>query len=515
MNGNLLLLLAGILFSAIVIAITIIANKTRHPKALVVLFFTEMWERFSFYGMKALLIAYMSKELLMKDEPCSHMYGVYMALVYTFPIVGGYVADKYLGFRKTILLGGILMAIGHLVLALPSKETFFIGLGFLIGGNGFFKPNISSFLGKFYETKKELRDEAYSIFYMGINVGALLGGLMCSYLGTTFGWHWGFGVAGILMIAGLIVFLINFPYLEDKGLSPIPEVLSKPVFSFITQEHLIYIGGFLAIPFFIWSVTNYEITEAIFSYSFTISILILLYQCYLYRGNGGRNLFVATILIAASSLFWAFFEQGGGSLNFFAERNVDTMGLDYKMVNNNLNPFFVILLSPVFGFLWTYLERKHGEVSFSTRFALGFIILGSGFYAFILGSKLANAEGMVDMGWFALGYLLISVGEMLVSPVGLSMVSKLSPPKITGMVMGVWFLASGFGHSLAGKIGAMMAIPEGDHGEMLGGFERLAIYSDVFSKITWGCVITGVVIWVFFYVKHIFLKAEKGEEVLN
>jgi proton-dependent oligopeptide transporter, POT family len=297
--------------------------------------------------------------------------------------------------------------------------------------------------------------------------------------------------------------------LEDRGHSPVPELMNKEVAPSVKMEYLFYIAGFAIVPLFVWSVAHYKIVESIFSYSFIAAICLLLYQCYVYRGNGGKNLLIATILIAASSVFWAFYEQGGGALNFFAERNVNMHNLDYKMVNNNLNPFYIILLSPVFGFLWTYMERKYGEVSFSSRFALGFIILGAGFYSFIVGANNASAEGMVGLGWFALGYLFISIGEMFVSPVGLSMVSKLSPPKITGMVMGVWFLASGFGHSLAGKIGAMMAIGNDDSGAMLGGVERLAVYTGVFYKITMAAVVTGVVIWVFFLLKDKMMIQEE------
>ena len=509
MSGNLILLTFGAIFSTCVIVAVIIANKSKHPKALFILFFTEMWERFSFYGMKALLVAYMSKVLLIDDEPVNLMYGAYMAMVYTFPIVGGYVADKLLGFRKTILLGGVLMAIGHLVLAIPSQDTFFLGLGFLIGGNGFFKPNISSFLGKFYKEKQELNDEAYSIFYMGINVGAFIGVLTCAYLGKQVNWHLGFGVAGIFMMLGLTVFLLNRGSLENLGYSPNPELLNKKLGNYFKIEWIIYLVAFLLIPVFVFLLKNYEILDYGFSFSFIAAIGILLYQSYLYKGEGGNNLLIATILIAFSSLFWAFYEQGGGALNFFAARNVNTLGMEPEMINNSLNPFYIILLSPIFGYYWTYLERKKAPWSFSTRFALGFILLGIGFYAFIIGAKLSDAEGMVGMGWFALGYLFISIGEMFLSPVGLAMVSKLSPPKIVGMVMGIWFLATGYGQFLAGKIGAMMAIPKNDAGEMLSGIERLAIYTNVFEKITIVSISFGIFIIILFYLKNTLHKRSK------
>lgn len=502
MNSNLLLLLFGAVFSACVIAAAIVANRAKHPAALFVLFFTEMWERFSFYGMKALLVAYMSKVLLIEDEPVNLMYGAYMALVYTFPIVGGYVADKLLGFRKTILLGGVLMALGHLVLAIPSTDTFFLGLGFLIGGNGFFKPNISSFLGKFYTEKQALSDEAYSIFYMGINVGAFIGVLTCAYLGKQIDWHLGFGVAGIFMMLGLMVFMLNRHHFGDLGYSPSPSLLNQKVASYLKVEYFIYLVAFALIPIFVFLLKNYQILDYGFSFSFLAAIGLLLYQCYVHRQEGGENLLIATILIACSALFWAFYEQGGGALNFFAARNVNTLGIEPEMVNNSLNPFYIILLSPVFGYLWTYLERKNKPWSFSTRFALGFILLGIGFYSFVVGAKFCSPEGMVGLGWFALGYLMISIGEMFLSPVGLAMVSRLSPPKIVGMVMGIWFLATGYGQFLAGKIGALMAIPKDDAGEMLSGIQRLAIYTGVFEKITAVSIIFGIIILLFFTIKN-------------
>src|SRR4051812_44157264 len=244
---EIIIIIVGAIFSAMMIGVAWFINHKEHPQALWMLFFTEMWERFSFYGMRALLILFMTNVLLFKDVEANMRYGAYNALVYTMPLIGGYIADKFLGFRKSIVLGGILMAIGHLVLAIPSLTTFYLGLGFLISGNGFFKPNISSFLGRFYTENDPRKDAGYSIFYMGINIGAFLGSALCGYLGQKINWHLGFGVAGVFMILGLVVFLSFQRILEDKGHSPEPEKMQQKRFG-VKNEWLLYAFGFAFVP---------------------------------------------------------------------------------------------------------------------------------------------------------------------------------------------------------------------------------------------------------------------------
>ncbi len=464
MDLDIIIVIIGAIFSGLMIAVAWSINRRTHPKALWLLFFTEMWERFSFYGMRALLILYMTHQLGFHDKEANLQYGAYNALVYTMPLLGGWLADRFLGFRKSIVLGALLMSLGHLVLAIPSHATFFLGLGLLISGNGFFKPNISSFLGKFYESNDPRKDTAYSIFYMGINVGAFLGSALCGYLGQKVSWHWGFGVAGFFMVIGLVTFLVfSKSVLGDKGLPPHPEVLAKK-HAGIPFSWLLYGLAFLLVPVLMTLVRLHEITDWLLPILGVLTISSVIYLGAKEPKQAGEQLWAALIMIVLSILFWGFYEQSGGSLNLMAERNVDmNLGgtvLPSAMVNNSVNPFYIILLTPVFGWMWTWLSKRGIEPSSPLKFGIAFLLLGVGYYVFVLGGKTGAATGLMPLWFFLLGYFLITSGELFLSPIGVAMVTKLSPPRMVGFLMGVWFLAAAFGHHLAGFIGSKMAIPE-------------------------------------------------------
>jgi len=315
---------------------------TNHPKQLYMLFFAEMWERFSFYGMKALLLAYMVTQLKF-DEPKGYaILGSYAALVYTMPMFGGMMADRFLGLRKAVMYGGILMTIGHLVLALPQDWSFFYGMAFIICGNGFFKPNVSSLVGTLYADNDPRKDSAFSIFYMGINIGAALGGLLCGYVGQKINWHYGFGLAGIFMAIGLIVFYLGKNSLQHRGLPPHPETLKRRLFAGLSTEVIIYAATLLIIPVIVALFNQYEIMDYIMFGLGALSISYILFIAFQMEQEARFKLFAALILIIFSSLFWAFYEQNAGSLNLFAMRNVDMRvgGVDLPplSVNNFSRP---------------------------------------------------------------------------------------------------------------------------------------------------------------------------------
>ena len=457
------LIVIGTLFSAIMIGVAYSINKTDQPKQLWLLFFTEMWERFSFYGMRALLILFLTNVLLYEDKEANMQYGSYNALVYTFPLIGGWIADRYLGFRKSIVLGGILMAIGHLVLAIPSINTFFLGLGFLVTGNSFFKPNISSFLGRFYTANDPRKDAGYSIFYMGINIGAFLGGALCGYLGQEISWHLGFGVAGGFMVLGLLIFLIFKHHLGEEGHSPNPQFLAKKTVG-ISNEWLFYIIAFLTVPIMASLVTLYEVKLIISVPLGILSVLYILYISFQFEKAEREKLWAAVVLILSSVIFWGFYEQSGGSLNLMAERNVNMQvgasHLPSAMVNNSINPFYIVFLSPILAFLWKWLNKRNIEPSIPIKFGLSFLFVAIGYGLFFIGGLKGAAAGLMPLVFFLGGYFFITTGELFLSPIGLSMVTKLTPLKMVGFVMGLWFLASAFGHDLAGWIGTKMAIPK-------------------------------------------------------
>lgn len=484
---EILILIAGTLFSAAMIGVTWFINHHNHPRALWVLFFTEMWERFSFYGMRALLMLYMTQVLLFADKDANQQYGAYNALVYTMPLIGGWIADRLLGFRKSIFLGGVLMAIGHLVLALPSSTTFFLGLGFLISGNGFFKPNISSLLGKFYGENDVRKDAGYSIFYMGINIGAFLGSAACGYLGQKINWHLGFGLAGVLMVLGLVVFASLQYMLEEKGHSPAQHQLDEKKFG-IRSEYWLYALGFAMVPLAMMLVKFYQITNYIMIPLGVAAVAYIGWVSMQQEKAVREKLWACTLLIFFSIVFWGFYEQSGGSLNLMALRNVDMQVgstlLPSAMVNNSINPFYIILLSPLFAVMWRFLARNNAEPNTPIKFSIAFLLLGLGYYVFVWGGNVGAASGYMPLIYFAGGYFLITSGELFLSPIGLSMVSKLSPAQMVGYMMGVWFLASAFGHDLGGWIGAQMAIPEAHaDGSLFTAAESLPIYMNGCKEI--------------------------------
>ncbi|MCC6515186.1 MAG: peptide MFS transporter [Chitinophagales bacterium] len=461
-----------------------------HPKQLALLFFTEMWERFSFYGMRALLMLFMVQQLQYADVKANLIYGTYTALVYLMPLFGGIAADKILGYRKAIILGGVLMAVGHLVLAVPTEWSFFAGMAFLISGNGFFKPNISSMVGKLYAPDDARRDSAFSIFYMGVNLGAAIGGLLCGYIGQKINWHYGFGLAGIFMVVGLITFVIGQKSLGNIGLVPKNEngdAVAKQ------NQILVYVISLAIVPLFIFLFNHYTLMGKIMFPICIIATITMVAIAYQQEKEARDRMLTAIVLVAFSVLFWAFYEQGGGSLNLYTERNVNTFGFPAAAINNFINPFYIILLSFPFAWLWISLANKGKEPSTPMKFSLSFFQLGIGFFLFVIGAKLAF-DGRVSFLWYALGYLMLTTGELCISPIGLSMITKLSPPKFTGMMMGFWFLASALGQHLAGLIGTLMAIPSESGETTVSAVDSLNIYSGVFMKIFYVSIGGGLVL---------------------
>ncbi|MGE6219393.1 peptide MFS transporter [Nubsella zeaxanthinifaciens] len=437
--------------------------NTKHPKQLYLLFFTEMWERFSFYGMKALLLAYMVTQLNF-DEPKGYaILGAYSALVYTMPMFGGMLADKFLGYRRAIIFGGIMMAIGHIVLAIPQDWSFFYGMAFIICGNGFFKPNISSLVGTLYENNDPRKDSAFSLFYMGINVGAALGGLLCGYVGQQINWHYGFGLAGIFMVLGLIVFIIGKTSLKEKGL-PLTNKLNEKVLGFIKIEYLIYLLTLVVLPVIVTLFNYYEALDSIMLVLAVISVAYVLYVASKLEKIAKFKLLSALIMVVVSTFFWAFYEQNAGSLNLFAMRNVDmhVFGLELPAlsVNNFLPPAWVVVLSLFFAALWPWLNKRGWEPSTPGKFAFSFIFVAIGFFTFYLACQASLDHGLIPLLAFVGGYFFIICGEMCISPVGLSMITKLSPVNIVGLMMGIFFFYTAIGEFLAGKIGALMSIPK-------------------------------------------------------
>ena len=588
-----------------------------HPVGLFTLFFAEMWERFSYYGMRALLVLYMIKGFLgLNDGAAYAVYGAYTALVYATPFIGGLLADRLLGARKAVVLGGVLMAAGHLLMTIETRVAFYGALALLIAGNGFFKPNISTIVGSLYPSGSPKRDGGFTLFYMGINLGAAMSPLVCGYIGETYGWHYGFGLATAGMLVGVAVFvapvrltqaLIGFGalgtalamlFLQNNvyqllvnlfvGASllvaavaalvalnrgGLPEEAGAPPAAATERPRWpVYAGVAVSIPVFALLVQHNEVAGKILIVFGGAAFVWLVIQAARSPKVERERLFVVLVLMFFSMLFWAFFEQAGSSINNFTDRNVDRvietrevaaadvgqslelrvpletadpalaalpaltqeqLGYDagrgkpftlsdlsalrtaasadpardktilsWPLVSSNVgmgvggaeipaslfqaaNPIFIILFGLVFTFLWSFLAARGREPSTPVKFAFGLLLLGLGFVALWYGAETADARGMVGVSWLLLGYLLHTTGELCLSPVGLSMVTKLSPAKIVSTVMGAWFLATAFSNYLSGLIAQLTGV-HGEEGEVQiipSPSQTLHLYGDVFGQI--------------------------------
>jgi POT family proton-dependent oligopeptide transporter len=473
--------------------------QLNHPRGLYILFFTELWERFSFYGMRALLVLYLTKEMLYGDDRAYGIYGAYGALVYTTPVLGGLLADRVLGYQQAIILGASLMALGHFCLAVPHPLFFYAALALLIAGNGLFKPNISSLVGQLYEQNDPRRDGGFTIFYMGINIGAFLAPLACGFIGQTYGWHYGFGLAGIGMLIGLGVFLVGRDRLEGRG-SPSDEFAFDPWSRGLSVLKMIYLGILLVIPVLGLLVLYHQVTGWLLIAVGAAALLWLSYLALHSPEVERERLFVVAILTFFAVIFFAFFEQAGSSINLFTDRNVDRSIFGWTAPASMFqatNPLFIILLAPLFATLWPRLSRRGLEPSTAVKFALGILQLAAGFAMLSLGAELGGNDGRTSIVWLLLGYLLLTTGELSLSPVGLAMVTRLAPARVVGALMGIWFLSSAFAHYIGALIAKLTSAPESGVMTALAPTATILAYGEVFADIAQvamavGCVLLAV-----------------------
>jgi POT family proton-dependent oligopeptide transporter len=466
-----------------------------HPRALWNLFGTEFWERFMYYGMRAILAVHVAAAFFSQmgeqaASEASKTYGGYTAMVYMTGILGGYIADRILGYQRSIMLGGVLMAIGMFMLMAPDLTTFLLGLAVVVVGNGLFKPNISTMVGKLYAPGDARRDSGFTIFYMGINAGALLAPIVCgTWVGAIYGYRWGFFTAGMGMILGLVVFQVVKHWLGHVGTAPSDRdgkksmiqvvigaaLLVVPVYFLLSQSDVL--GGLLIVmmlalvAYFIWSGVQSGDKAQLHRY---IAMMIL---------------------FAANILFWALFEQAGSSLNFLARDFVNMPTIFGYEVHftafQSINPIFIILLAPVFAAMWPALDRANWNPSIPRKFGYGLIGAAVGFYVLVFAIEYTVGEnGKISWTWLTLTYLIHTMGELCLSPIGLAMVTKLARPHETGLAMGGWFLSIAMANFVAGRIAAIATAGGGGHGEAAG---SLAQYSEVFMQLfTIGIVIAAV-----------------------
>ncbi len=596
-------------------------QRIGHPPGLFVLFFAEMWERFSYYGMRALLVFYMTKGFLhYADNRAYAVYGAYTALVYATPFLGGMLADRLLGARRAVILGGLLMAAGHLVMTVQSTTAFFTALALLICGNGFFKPNIGTIVGSLYAPNSPKRDGGFTLFYMGVNLGAALSPLLCGYIGETYGWHYGFGLATVGMLIGLAVFVaptsvtramisagavaaaglmfwgqrgdavmlaVNTPVAvallvaagvaawattaggipAELGQPRDPAALKRPLFAGIPAFAVVLIGVAVAVPLIAFLVQRSTAAGWVLSIFGGLALLSVIVEATRSERVERQRLMVVLISMFFSMLFWSFFEQAGSSINNFTDRNVDRVReervltaadvgttipvrLNQEQVGRQLpdgtvlsldelerrrtpahrddrvqwtvresdvgmgvggaelkasvfqatNPVFILLFGLVFTALWGALAKRKWEPSTPVKFGFGLLQLGLGFGALWFGTTHADSRGMVGVTWLLLGYLLHTTGELCISPVGISMVTKLSPRRMVSTMLGAWYLATAFSNFLAGLIATLTGVSHGGgHGagpqHIPPPVETVHVYGTVFGKIGVAACVSAVLMW--------------------
>ncbi|HAN30049.1 MAG TPA: hypothetical protein DCQ06_00490 [Myxococcales bacterium] len=603
-----------------------------HPTGLFMLFFAEMWERFSYYGMRALLVLYIIKGFMQRsDKEAYAIYGAYTALVYATPFIGGILADRLLGARRAVILGGLLMALGHLVMTVESELPFFFALAFLIVGNGFFKPNISTIVGSLYPAGSPQRDAGFTIFYIGINLGAAMAPLLCGLVGETYGWHYGFGLATIGMLIGLAVFvapaavtrvlimltavlcggamlyfnkdkviyelgpnavvalclvisgLIAFVAIGKSGLpswageAPDNARLKAPVWPalpWLNMEWAVYLGAFLSVPLLALLVQRSEVAGYTLTAFGVAALAMLVIEMLRSTKIERQRMQVVLILMFFSMLFWAFFEQAGSSINLFTDRNVArvfatemltaeqvgntvdvqiTQGLNGRTLGDKIitmtdidqwrkdkvevikwpvseddigmpskgsevatsqfqaaNPMFIIFFGLLFSALWGWLAKRKLEPSTPVKFGLGILQLGLGFAVLWYGATNCDSHGMVGMGALLWAYLLITTGELCLSPVGLSMVTTLAPKRIVSMVMGAWFLATAFSNYLSALIAMFTGVSHGAEGvaALPPPIETAQTYADVFGPISVAAIVSAFVMFALSPLLNRWMHAE-------
>lgn len=567
-----IVVLIGIIIT-IATGIPVWLQMRNHPRGLKVLFFAEMWERFSFYGMRGLLIFYLTQHFLLDDAAANGQYGAYTALVYLTPLIGGVLADRYLGTRKAIVFGAVLLVIGHGLMgaegdparqylvhegtryevvtgdaprvvvdgtpyayapapgggiaiqglpggaALPptlaagSYDTveerdpmffalFYLALAFIVMGVGFLKPNISTIVGQLYPQGDPRRDSGFTLYYYGINLGAFWATVLCSLLGETVGWWAGFGLAGVGMLAGLVVFVLGKAALEGNGEPPDPVKLAKPVLGPLTREHLIYLGGLVGVVFCWALVQRNEAVGLILTLGSIITLgYIGWYMATRISGRARFDMILALILIAGSVVFFTLFEQAGSSMNLFADRNTQLPEGFSAAQTQSFNAGFILIFAPIFAIAWTWLAKKSLEPDPIVKFGLGLLQVGLGFLVLVWAASTADSDYRMPLVFLALAYLLHTTGELCLSPVGLSEITKLSVPALVSTMMAIWFLSSSWAQYIGAYI-AELAGTETIGGQVVDPRAALETSIGVFNMIGW----FGVGCGVFFFILSAVLK---------
>ncbi len=437
--------------------------RKRHPKALYLLFLTELWERFGFYAQQTILVLYMSQALRYSDQEAFLVYGAFSAMLYLTPTMGGYLADRFLGFQKAILLGSLLFIIGYLLTAIPGNKIFFLGLSFVIIANGFFKPNVSTLVGDLYTANDPRREGGFTLFYMGINIGSLIPPLFIGSVVKKWGWHWGFLLAAIGMIISFFTFLTGRKVLGNAGAVPKHSILFQQKWKRWFFHFLLFIGIVISL-FVFYTILQYPIVSNAVLVCLASLVLVYVFFSLTKQEKTQRDKMIAAlILILISTGFWAVYNQTYTSLMLFAKRNMEKSFLGLTIdpeFTQFFNPFFIVIFSPILSVLWTKLEERKTNPSIPMKFSFGIVFMAIGFLLLSFGTTFSSHFGQTSAWWLVMSYFFQTLGELLLSPIGLSMITKLSPKNLMGLMMGVWFLTQSASYAIGSDLALFAEVPK-------------------------------------------------------
>ena len=476
-------------------------NLHHQPKALKVLFLAELWERFSFYGLRALLIFYLVSQTYHNDTKAYSLYGIYLTLIYATTIIGGYLADRHLGNLRVIFLGSILIIVGHILLFLPYQELFIYGLSFVLIGTSLFKSNVSSLLGEYYFQNDPRRDAGFTLFYMGVNVGSLIAPIVCGYVGHKYGWHYGFGCAGIGMILGLIILFWGYQDLKEKGQPPCLQKLYEKQFLNLTQYQWIIIGCLLSVPIFAWIIEHHE-SMGSFLNLFGLGILIVLsFLTFQSKGEERKAMLAILIMLPFVTAFFASFEQAGASMNLFTDRYIDRFVFSFEVPTTwfqSLNPFFVVVLAPFFSLLWRFLGKLGKDPLTPMKFVFALFQVGVSFWFLKMAVNEAILGNKASMSWLIFAYLFQTMGELCLNPVGLSMITKLAPARFASFLMSCFFLSIAFANLMAQQVAQYFTTAQEtkDLATITKDASKLMVFSDIFGFLIYFPIIAGILLFI-------------------
>jgi proton-dependent oligopeptide transporter, POT family len=480
-----------------------------HPRGLSTLFFTEMWERFSYYGMRGILLLFLVNAVAtggfgMSDKTASAIYGLYVGLVYLMALPGGWIADRILGQRRAVFLGGCIIAAGHFCMAIPTVATFYLGLSLIVAGTGLLKPNVSAMVGDLYPEGGARRDAGFSIFYSGINTGALFGPIVCGYLGEKVNWHLGFGAAGVGMVLGLVQYRLGGKYLGSAGMRAAEAGDRTALRRLGTGILVATVAAAVLAALHVAGVLHLTLIGVAQSTGFFMAALALVYfSSLLFFGKLSvaekKRVVLIFVFFLAAVLFWSGYEQAGSSMNLFAERLTNRVIAGWEMPASwlqSVNPVFIIVLAPLVGFVWVWLRSR--EPSTPAKMGYGLALLALGFFVLAWGAAFTTGGAKVSPMWLIVTYFLHTVGELCLSPVGLSSVTKLAPRRLVGQLMGTWFMGTALGNLIAGLAG--------------GGFEGMTT-GELFAAVARVTGVAGLILLVFSRPLKRLMGGESGQQI--